>query len=70
MGTGKFIDTGKGVLIKRRFPRKLKKAYKKDGVWRLMQVSIPIVRQMTEYKNRRCLVDLLSSSAFNPNTYE
>lgn len=60
MGKGIFIDTGKSKFIKRRLPRKLKKARKKDGLWTLMQFSIPIIRQMTEYKNRASLMTLLT----------
>jgi len=56
--------------MKKRLLRKLKKKLKKDGVWRLMQASIPIVRRLFEYKSRKSLTDLLSPGAYNPDTYK
>lgn len=46
--------------MKKRLPRKLKKKLKKDGVWRLMQASIPIVKRLYEYPSRKSLTGFIT----------
>lgn len=45
---------------KRRLPRKLKKKCKKDLI--LYQIKLPAIRQIFEYRNRKCLMDFLQQS--------
>ena len=56
--------------MKNRLPRKLKKERKKDGVQQLMNMSIPIVRQIIDFPSRRILTELLTVGAFNPDTFK
>jgi len=52
--------------MNKRLPRKLKKELKKDGVWILMQASIPIVKQFYRYPPRKSLIELLAPVAYKP----
>lgn len=47
--------------MKNRIPRKLKKRIKNDRVVQLMNLSIPIVRQIIDFPDRRYLTELLTS---------
>lgn len=53
-----------------RIPRKLKKEKKKDGVYLLIRVSIPVVSKLIKYDNKTRLMDLLAPGAFNPSNFK
>lgn len=50
----------------KRLPRKLKKEYKKTGFYQFCKVSIPIVRSVVDFPNRKSLTELLTIGSFHP----
>jgi hypothetical protein len=59
--------------MKNRIPRKLKKAYKSEGIIGLYKWNFKYrmaVKSVLEFKSRPSLVELLSAGSFNPQTYK